>query len=231
MLLLFLLANGCKKDDNTGPVTGTVKDIDGNIYNTIKIGTQIWMSENLKTTRFKDSTTILLVDSDTAWDAYNDSLPRYCWMEYDKTTYGNLYGALYNGFAVLTGKLCPDGWHVSMDTEWETLEKFAGMTQAEVVKTGMRGTDEGGKLKETGGAHWLSPNTGATNAYGFNALPGGFCLGGGSFSKVQQEGNWWTSTCDTSQNLRYRTIKFNDSKIGKNAWYWRNGFSVRCVKN
>jgi uncharacterized protein (TIGR02145 family) len=188
MLLIALLAVGCKKDDNTGPVTGTVKDIDGNIYNTIKIGTQIWMSENLKTTRFKDGTSILLADSEGVWsNSLNDSLPLYCWMENNKTTYEDQYGALYNGFAVLTGKLCPDGWHVSMDTEWETLEKYAGMPQAEAVKTGMRGTDEGGKLKETGGAHWRSPNIGATNAYGFNARPGGQRNNGGYFTKVQEK--------------------------------------------
>ena len=98
-------------DSNTDPNnTGTVTDLDGNIYSTITIGNQIWLASNLKTTKFKDGTTIPLITGNTAW--INLISPGYCWYNNDATTYKSTYGALYNWYSVNSGRLCPTGWHV-----------------------------------------------------------------------------------------------------------------------
>jgi len=127
---------------------GEVSDIDGNYYKTIQIGSQIWMAENLKTTRYNDGSNIPLVTDNTAWS--NLTTPGYCWYNNDAATYKNVYGALYNWYAVNTGKLCPSGWHVPSEYEWTLLVNYLGGVYA-----------AGGKLKETGTTHWYSPNAGA----------------------------------------------------------------------
>ena len=134
-----------------------IADIDGNIYNTVIIGTQVWMKENLKATKLNDGTNILLETDNATWISLTD--PAYCWYNNDASSYKNTYGALYNWFTVETGKLCPTGWHVPSDAEWFTLIDFLG---GESVA--------GGKLKEIGNTHWNSPNTGATDEYGFTAI-------------------------------------------------------------
>ena len=101
---------------------GIVKDVDGNLYTTIKIGTQVWMSENLKTTKYKDGTAIPLVTDNTAWS--NLTAPGYCWYNNDAATYKSTYGALYNWYTVNTGNLCPAGWHEPTDAEWTTMENY-----------------------------------------------------------------------------------------------------------
>jgi len=142
-------------------MSGQFSDIDGNVYNTITIGTQIWMKENLKTTKYNDGSSIPLVTDNTAW--INLSTPGYCWYNNDAATYKSAYGAMYNWYTVNTGKICPPNWHVPTDTQWETLITYLG---GKIIA--------GGKMKETGTAHWTSPNIGATNETGFTALPGGY---------------------------------------------------------
>jgi uncharacterized protein (TIGR02145 family) len=197
----------------------TVSDIDGNFYKTVKIGTQLWMAENLKTTKYNDGTAIPNVTDGTAWGGL--STPAYCWYNNDATTYKATYGALYNWYVVKTGKLCPTGWHVHTDAEWTTLTTFLG---GESVA--------GGKLKETGTTHWQSPNTGATNETGFTALPGGYRnLGGGAFSWVGLGGYWWGSSEIGAGSAWFRSVYY----YGSVAYHSLNaegyGYSVRCVKN
>jgi len=146
--------------NNDNLVFGIMTDVDGNNYKTIKIGNQEWMAENLKTTKYKDGTSIPLFTAATPMA--NFTSPGYCWYNSDSATYRNSYGALYNWYAVNTGKLAPTGWHVPTEAEWNTLIAYLG---GESVA--------GGKLKEAGTSHWSSPNTGATNEVGFSALPGG----------------------------------------------------------
>ena len=134
----------------------SVNDVDGNTYNVVAIGTQVWMAENLKTTKYKNGTAIPLITDLTAWMSL--TTPGYCW--YDAT-----YGALYNFYTLSTGSLCPTGWHIPSDAEWTTLTDYLG---GETVA--------GGKLKETGTAHWTTPNSGATNAFGFKGLPGVYVI-------------------------------------------------------
>jgi len=137
----------------------TVTDIDGNLYNTVVIGTQTWMVENLKVTKFNDGTDIPNVTDETTWNNLNT--PAFCWYEND-VTYKNPYGALYNWYSVNNSKLCPTGWHVATKAEWDALISYLGGVYQAYVK-----------LKEAGSSHWLGTNTG-TNSYGFTALPGGY---------------------------------------------------------
>eukprot|EP00825_Cyclidium_porcatum_P010076 TRINITY_DN15162_c0_g1_i1.p1 TRINITY_DN15162_c0_g1~~TRINITY_DN15162_c0_g1_i1.p1 ORF type:complete len:564 (+),score=55.59 TRINITY_DN15162_c0_g1_i1:400-2091(+) len=140
----------------TAPVT-TVTDYDGNVYDTIHIGTQIWMKQNLKTTHYKNGTAITYPGANnTAWQ--NNTNGAYAWYNNNEATYKNTYGALYNWYAVNTGMLCPTGWHVPTDAEWTTLTTYLG---GEFIA--------GTKLKAT--TLWESPHTIATNETGFTAFP------------------------------------------------------------
>jgi uncharacterized protein (TIGR02145 family) len=202
----------------TTPSGSTVTDKDGNVYNTITIGTQTWMKENLKVTKYNDGTAIPLVTDNTAWGAL--STPGYCWYNNDQTTYGNTYGALYNWYTVNIGKLCPTGWHVPTDAEWTTLTTFLG---GESVS--------GGKLKETGTTHWLSPNTGATNETGFTALPGGYRNYDGTFHFIGYYGFWWSATENITSTAWYRFMYYNSSGVGRSYYDKRYGLSVRCLRD
>ena len=142
--------------------SGTVTDIDGNIYHTVTIGNQVWMKENLKTTKYKNATNIEYIGSDgLVWQL--NTTGAYAWYNND-STWKYTYGALYNWSAVNSAKgLCPAGWHVPSDAEWTILTTYLGGANI-----------AGGKMKETSTLLWESPNTGATNKSGFTALPGGY---------------------------------------------------------
>jgi len=195
-----------------------VTDIDGNVYHTVTIGTQVWMVENLKTTKYNDGTAIPLVTDNTAWG--NLTTPGYCWYNNDLATYGVTYGALYNWYTVNTGKLAPNGWHVATDAEWTTLTTFLG---GESVA--------GGKLKETGTTHWSNPNTGATNETVFTALPGGYRNSYGPFANAGFFGAWWSSTEFDTGNTWYRLMTSSNGSVGMYNLYKLSGFSVRCIRD
>src|SRR5512133_564383 len=146
-----------------------IDDIEGNNYNTTPIGTQIWMAENLKTTLYNDDTQIPNVTSNTAWAAL--TTPAYAWAQNNEATYKPLYGAIYNWYAVATGKLCPTGWHVPSDADFSSMEINLGMTAAQAGATEWRGTDQGKQLKSATG--WNAGENG-TNTSGFAALPSGY---------------------------------------------------------
>ena len=211
--------------------TYAAMDADGNLYNSVTIGMQIWLNENLKTTKYNDNTSIPYVPDNTTWN--NSLSPGYCWYNNDEASSKDTYGALYNWYAVNTEKLCPLGWHVPSHTEWKTLEVYLGMTQQQAdFSGGFRGTDEGGKLKETGTTHWLSPNTGATNETGFNAVPGGYRKYSGSYLWVGELGYWWSATEHAYLDAYYRGLFYNYSSIY--AGYTNvkvSGQSVRCLKD
>jgi uncharacterized protein (TIGR02145 family) len=199
------------------PASGTVNDIDGNVYHTVAIGTQVWTVENLKATRYKDSTAIPLVTDNAAWAAL--TTPGYCWNNNDPATYKNTYGALYNWHTVNTGKLAPTGWHVPTDSEWTVLITYLG---GESVA--------GGKLKEAGTSHWLSPNTGATNETGFSALPGGCRYSAGTFNNVGSFGIWWTATAYDASYSWDRHLYYEFAYVSR-IFNYADGFSVRCIKD
>jgi len=182
---LLILITGCKERT-------TVTDIDGNIYNTVKIGGQVWLKENLRVTKFNDGTPIPNVTDITEW-RHHDS-PAYCWYDND-IKYKEPYGALYNWHAAGDrNDLCPAGWHVPGDEEWKELEMYLGMTREQADGTVWRGTDQGGKIKEAGTVHWAEPNKGATNESGLTVLGTGRRCTSGVLGTMHPGSTIWTST-------------------------------------
>ena len=204
-----------------------VTDIDGNMYNTVKIGTQVWMAENLKTKKYNDDSAIPNVTVNADWIALTSDA--YCWANNDEATYKPLYGALYNWYAVETGKLCHAGWHVPTDAEFSTLEISLGMTQIDAGGTEWRGTDQGKQMKNTTG--WSAGQNG-TNTSGFSALPSGYR----SYLTGISEGlnlicYWWTTSTPDANTSVYRRLDGDNDKVYRNATHRPAGKSVRCVKN
>jgi uncharacterized protein (TIGR02145 family) len=203
--------------DHTGE-TGSVTDINGNVYKTTGIGSQIWTAENMRNIMLNDSTDILLEICYRCWNSLTS--PGYCWYDNDENNSQNSYGALYNWYAVNSAKLCPAGWHVPSDKEWTILETYLG------------GSDvAGGKLKESGDAHWKSPNTDATNKSGFESVPGGYRGDYAIYLNMGEESIFWTSTLATSDQAIYRALNCNSSEVTKGTYSINWGASVRCVKD
>jgi uncharacterized protein (TIGR02145 family) len=200
---------------------GKLEDVDGNRYDLVKIGEQVWMAENLKVTHLKDGTPIDMVENYDEWASL--SLPAYCWYNNDSLN-RDTYGALYNSYVIETGMLCPEGWHVSTDEDWTELETFYGGA-----------TVSGGSLKAAGTEFWKAPNTGAVNADGFSALPGGYRNYAGPFNLVRITGFWWTSSerswYGSDPKLLYRSVKYNEESVVRDIAVKTNGLSVRCVKD
>ena len=202
MVAFLILASNCKKDkddDNNNPVTPsgvTVTDTDGNVYHTVIIGEQVWMSENLKTTKYRNGNPIPKVSDGTTWS--NHSIGAYCnYNKYEDNS--TTYGRLYNWYAVNDSRnIAPTGWHIPSDAEWTTLTTYLG---GECVA--------GGNLKETGITHWQSPNTGATNKTGFTALPGGYRHCNGDFFCMCRNASFWSSTEHNCNDARYRKLGYD----------------------
>jgi uncharacterized protein (TIGR02145 family) len=214
LMLLFII--DCKKE-NIKNEEITVKDIDGNVYNTVKIGTQTWMKENLKTTKYRDGSAIPNIIDDSAW--LTQTAGTYCWYNNDIDNKA-IYGALYNWYAVVDShKLCPAGWHIPTDTEWTTLLTYLG---GSIIA--------GDKLKDT--TLWDSFSNNADNSSGFTALPGGYRANGpNSFTNFVYEGDWWTITeYDAECAFGYLLI-FSTPQVPRVSYYKYTGFSVRCVKD
>jgi uncharacterized protein (TIGR02145 family) len=232
---------GEEKIFNTTDAGITVSDFDGNVYQTVQIGSQIWMAENLKTTHYANGSAITLVEGTGEWDALGANEKAYCW-------YGNsisnrdLYGGLYTWAAAMNGAagstanpsgiqgVCPDGWHLPSDAEWQELEMFLGMSQVDADALDWRGTDEGGNLKESGTSHWTSPNTGATNESGFTALPGGSRTEDGSFQTIGDAACFWAATGDDPDRATGRLLDHTRAEIYRAGFFKEQGFSVRCVQ-
>ncbi|NVO10978.1 MAG: fibrobacter succinogenes major paralogous domain-containing protein [Bacteroidales bacterium] len=197
----------------------TIIDIDKNKYKTVQIGNQLWMAENLKVIHYQDGSEINLVTDNKIWA--NLKAGAYCWYNND-SIHKNLYGAIYNFYAICNlHNLCPMGWHVPTDTEWEIAVNFLGGKNI-----------AGGKLKEIGLLHWKNPNICANNSTGFTALPGGYRIGNsGSFYDFGSVGFWWSSTEYNSEYAYLRYINNNNSSLKKNFYVKRFGFSVRCIKD
>jgi len=189
----------------------TVNDIDGNVYRTVTIGTQVWIVENLKTTRYSDGNIVPRVST------------------YNETTNAdtiNTYGRLYDWDAAnhSVHKLCPEGWHIPSDAEWTILaEQLGGHDVA------------GGEMKELGTAHWKSPNKGATNSSGFTALPGGYRFASGTFFSMGVLGSYWSSTTETlasaGQGAWRRLLSANNIELNRYHYGKVNRLSVRCLKD
>jgi uncharacterized protein (TIGR02145 family) len=193
------------------------------------------MAENLKTTKFPDGTDIPLVTDNTAWSELKT--PGYCLYDAFGGTYKATYGALYNWFAISTGKLCPSGWHVPTETEWHkmiltldpdaTLQSYVPGIPASSQGPFIESSIAGDKLKETGTTHWRSPDIGATNESGFTALPGGIRFSEGWLSNFGEYVYWWSAP-----GSWIRFLGFDISKIYRHDRFsLQYGISVRCIKD
>ena len=200
-----------------------IVDVEGNNYNTVKIGTQIWMAENLKTTKYRNGDSIVTTTPSTK-DIYWESAPKYQWAFWGDESKVATYGRLYTWYAVTDSRnVCSTGWHIPTNEEWEELIIFLGgwMTAS-------------GKLKETGTTHWQSPNTGATNEKGFTALPGGYRDYSNDFEWFGLYGLWWSSTegyDDDNGSAMGRMMDCNSSDVSTYDARKQSGFSVRCIKD
>jgi len=192
----------------------TVTDYDGNVYNIIRIGSQLWFKENLKTTSFADGTPIPLVSTGAGWGGL--TTPGYCWYN-NNSANKDVYGALYNWYTVETGSLCPSGWRVPTDDDCLDLEKYDN--------------NIGGKLKEVGTDHWTPPNTGASDAYGFTALPGGYRTAGGLFGNINDHGYWWTSSGYSGSDAWARRLQHDSEKTFRHLTDKKIGKSIRCMRD
>ena len=221
---LLMLSTSCKKkDDNSNSnnkLTGTVADIDGNLYHTITIGTQVWMVENLKVTKYRNGDLIPIVTDNTQWGSLTTSA--YCNYNNDANN-ASICGRLYNWYAATDARdISPPGWHVASFNDFDILITYLGGDSL-----------AGGKMRETGTVHWGTPNTTATNESGFTGLPAG-CRNNsdGSFFGIGNEANWGTSSVfNTSWVWIIRM--YGDKKGIDIDGGWDRGFgsSIRCVKD
>jgi uncharacterized protein (TIGR02145 family) len=208
---------------------GFITDASGNTYLAVTIGTQIWMAENLRTTKYRDGSNIPIVTDKTQWanNYYNSTtLPMMCW--YDNNQVANnayKFGALYNWYAVSPAtngnkNICPTGWHLPTDEDWTTLTAFLGGQSV-----------AGGKMKTIGTQFWLSPNIDATNSSGFSGLPGGGRTGDGIFYQYASNGYWWSATHDGYTTSSNRNLFYTNGILSKYSSGKSSGHSVRCIKD
>jgi len=202
-------------DDST-TVETKIKDQDGNVYTEVTIGTQTWLKENLKTTKYQDGTPIANITQDAAWTSATSGA--YCWYD-NNVANKNTYGALYNFHVANSGKICPEGWHVPNNGEWIILIDNCG-----------REATAGKNLKEAGTAHW-SVDGGGNNEAGFTALPAGGREVNGTFSGLHDGTAFWTNvqTSPTEAEVLYLTAFTNSAsteRVDVNS-----GASIRCIKD
>jgi len=200
------------------PICGAVRDIDGNVYQTVTIGTQVWMAENLKVTHYRNGEAIPYVTDVTEWAGL--STGAHC--EYDNNPANvEIYGRLYNWHSVDDSRnIAPEGWHVPTYADWQTLVDYLGGSSV-----------AGGKLKETGTTYWASPNTGATNESGFSALPGGVRLNNGYYEYLSIYAYFWSATAYSSDHGWSEGLGNAYSGVYCTYNGKQSGLSIRCVKD
>ncbi|MFA5848279.1 MAG: FISUMP domain-containing protein [Bacteroidales bacterium] len=208
---LVVLAGGCKEK---------LTDIDGNEYKTVKIGKMLWMAENLKTTKYSNGD---LIETTTPadMDVSGQKEPKYQWAYKGDEKNAAIYGRLYTWYAVTDSRnICPQGWHVITDNEWNALANFYGGKKLAA-----------GSLREVGTEHWLSSDVATNNISGFTALPGGGRMSKGIFGGKDYYGSWWSTAEVNDSTARYWNIYYNTNLIDKIKFHKSTAFSVRCVKN
>lgn len=212
--------------DCWGNIGNTIMDIDGNVYEIITIGDQLWMAENLKVTHYRNGDEI-----PTGWPSYNGAYAVYN----GDPSHTDIYGNLYNWYAVDDSRgVCPEGYHVPTDEEWTELESYLGMAESELYDYGYRGTDQGSQLAGNAdlwvdGALENNENFGSS---GFLALPGGYrYYGNGAYGDMGNGGYFWSASEGSSDGAWYRALYYFNSAVYRNVNNKRGGFSVRCVKD
>jgi len=215
------------------PEKSTITDIDGNVYNTVLIGSQCWMKENLKTTTYNNGIPIQNLTDSSSWNNYYTS--GYVWYN-NNILWKDLYGALYNWNAANdTNGFCPTGWHLPTHDEWTMLTDFIGGTIAphgnELKSCKQVNSPLGGYCNTSEQPRWDEGSTDwGTDDYGFSCLPGGFRDIYGGFIHIGTDGLWWTATV-AGVSARHRGLYFNGGEVYISTWAKRNGFSVRCLRD
>ncbi len=222
--VIEVVAKDDKENTSTSKISITlleklvVKDIDGNSYNTITIGKQVWMKNNLRTTTYNDGASIDLVTDDSQWRDNNAGA--FCWYGNHEPTYGGTYGALYNWHAVGSGKLCPEGWHVPSHEEWAILENYINSQGYSEVGTA---------LKSSYG--WDYDGNG-NDAFNFEGLPAGYRHPNTGFFYFVKEGAFWWTSSEQSDDLAWsRSTSHNSNQLQKTSTFKNYGFSVRCIRD
>ncbi len=223
----WVLADGTA---TTLPASGTVQDYEGNTYNYATIGSQVWMTENIKSKKYSDGTS--LVDGTSAGDISDDITTKYYFAYDNNESNVSTYGRLYTWAAAMNGAsssainpsnvqgICPNGWHLPSDDEWTELTTFLGGISV-----------AGGKMKEPGTTHWNSPNTGANNSSGFTALPGGYRYYHGAFHHKGNYAHWWSATQVDATSAWHRVLDYSNGDALRDYANKESGFSVRCLRN
>ena len=209
--VLMVLTSSCKKDNGPDKIT----DGDGNEYTTVTVGTQVWLTSNIKSLTLNDGTDISNVSLSTEWKGL--TTPAYCY--YDNSSANkDTYGVLYNWYVVSTGKLCPDGYHVPTSDEWNTLSTALGV-------------NAGGAMKAT--TLWNAPNTGATNSSGFTAIPAGCRMDNDAalFYYKGEQAVFWCAMQTGVGNADAYYVEYNNSTLQSYEYSKTLGASVRCIKD
>jgi len=238
-LIILFSSSSCKKksEDPATIEKGIVTDVNGYVYNTVKIGNQWWMAEDLRTSKYRDSSFITSVPAppiDTTWKHYTTG----AYTNY-LNNQGIVIGRFYNWYAISDPKgLAPKGWHIPNDAEWKELEKHLGMSADEADKTSWRGTHEAEKLKVIKGTinGWADyGNIWTTNETGFSAMPLGCRMFDGSWGDpgISATGFWWSASSSEEQSNKawYRYLDYKNTNIFRYYGPKTYGFSVRCVKD
>lgn len=221
-------SSGSKSSATPFDPSQPVYDLDSNQYTVLKIGNQFWLKENLRTTKYNDTTSIPTGLNDSEWKQTKQGA--YTVYE-NKSQNEKKYGKLYNGYAVITGKLCPRGWRIPTDKDWNTLEQHLGVPAAELERTGERGAIAF-KLKTKEG--WKSSPFANDNTSNFSIVPAGSRLDNGEFTTLGQYGNFWSSSVyDDRYGLLYlwnHHVHYNTNAVGRIYTPANNGYSCRCIK-
>jgi uncharacterized protein (TIGR02145 family) len=206
---------------NGSTTYGSLTDIDNNVYKTVVIGTQTWMAENLKVTKFNDGSPIVTTSDLAEWGSLTG--PGYTYYDFNPEVYKQTFGALYNWYATASAKLCPTGWHVPSDSEWTILTTYLGNDGSSALK-----------LREVGNTHWYFAPLTATNETGFTALPGSFLnMEYNTFYQVGFGGYWWSSitSADNSEQAYSMTMGRINDQFNMLQYSKKFGMSIRCVKD
>ena len=195
----------------------TMMDVEGRYYKTVKIGNKVWMAEDLRTTRLSTGAVIPQIKANDEWQGM--ASPAYSWYDNEPDP-GNGHGILYNGYAVESGFLCPNGWRIPTLDDWDDLIKNSGTMMI-----------AGGRLKAAGSAFWASPNAGAADTYGFRALGTGYRNSTGQFMFRGSSGLWWSSSQATFSNYSTVAMYYNYASVAKGSYPKNQGACVRCVRD
>jgi uncharacterized protein (TIGR02145 family) len=242
---LVAVVNRNKTEVKTSSKSTSATDIDGNVYNTVRIGKQVWMTENLKTTRYSDGTPIPLVNTISAWETLTPSSSAYCWYN-DTISNKDKYGALYTWAAAMNGAVssnsvpsgvqgvCPVGWHLPSDEEWTILTDYLTFNGYSFNSNGINiakamSYTAGWTVNQISGT--VGNDQAGNNSSGFSALPGGSRLYNGTFNQAGYTANWWRSTETSATLASFRYITYSNNRVYRSSSNKQNGFSIRCLQN